>query len=423
MVPTGATNGQIAQFNGTRWVLTTAASWPKGFISGLGYRYSSVTDIIVEPGVARNDANDADLTLASDTPLSFSTLQAIGGLDEKSMSGTVSVTSGNDTITGTGTAFLTEFGTRSPTHTNITFTNGSQAITGSGTKFLSEIAPGDLLGNTTANRYVEVESVESDTALTIAVTWPGVTQTVATAKVIEYPLVRIIDTGDVRYVSQIDSDTAATVSSNFSATDASSLIRCGVEGWAWYYVWLVSGGSGTGCILSTQRTTPFGVSGYTTSKRLLGCVYNDSALNIAPFVTVAAGAIVRQYARKPDLWAMLAGGTATSFTRVLWPLNSSTANSQPTPPIAVEADITMQNLIDASAVNDTVYVLYTSLDGTNIFDIPSVGIVDNSEHRGVAEARMRVSRANGTDRATYYKVDNGTYQLVYAAVLGWGIVR
>jgi hypothetical protein len=57
----------------------------------------------------------------------------------------------------------------------ISVTNGSQTVTGSGTAWTGEISPGDILTIVGDNVWYEVASVASDTSLTLSAVYAGTT--------------------------------------------------------------------------------------------------------------------------------------------------------------------------------------------------------------------------------------------------------
>ncbi len=259
---------------------------PTRHISGLVIRYASTTSISVSAGKARNKADTADMTWTpADVAASTVSLASVGalGVERKALSGTASFTNLSTTVVGSGTSFFTEFGGRAATGT-ITASSGT-TITGTGTSFLTEVAVNDLVGNSTGG-YSRVSLISSDTSLQVddAVTLSGAWG------VIECPRIETAG-GRVYMVGRIASNTSLTlVASTFAlATESgvatySTAKRCStatpVDGWR--AVWLLSGGSGTTVVLSTQRTTPYlSTSGYTTSYRRIGWVRVDASGNLA----------------------------------------------------------------------------------------------------------------------------------------------
>lgn len=79
---------------------------------------------------------------------------------------------------------------------------------------------------------------------------------------------------------------ASTQNVDISTTGINKLDTGTQANSTWYFVWLCSGGSGTGAVLSTSSTAPTLPTGYTTYKRLLGAVYNSSGGNILEFYQI-----------------------------------------------------------------------------------------------------------------------------------------
>lgn len=286
----------------------------KGYVYGLRLAYVSSTSITVGIGVARDSTNAATITLSSVSTLSTATTGAINGIDRKTLTGTVATNSGNATVTGTSTLFLTELGNRTGTGT---IAGASTTITGTGTKFLSEVAVGDLIGVASSSYgFARVTAIASDTSLTISNALVA-NPSGSTPIIIENATFQA-NAQTVRQINTITSNTSLTLSANSSATES------GVAGYfgalpsaqTHLMVWLATGGSGTGCYLSTQRTTPFGITGYTTYVRRVGSI----------MWTGSAVIVFEQWGNGPDRWyqldevtsangtALVAGGTATTWT-------------------------------------------------------------------------------------------------------------
>lgn len=275
-----------------------ASGLPKRYVEGLVIRYASSSTITVSAGKARDKADGADMTLSSEVTVSTASSGALG-FETKTLTGTATVTNGSNSVTGSGTAFLTEF-CPSNTRRSLTGTISSSGgtVTGTGTKFLSELSAGpsgssgDLIGTTDAKGFWAVTAIASDTSLTISLAGgasdPGfATGDAGGAKVIECP--QLGTAGGRRYqVERITSNTALRVGPvlpSVTETGVAITATAGVPNPAqttqrWRSVWLVSGGSGTSVVLSTQRTTPLLVgpgtvspSGYGTSYRRIGWVF------------------------------------------------------------------------------------------------------------------------------------------------------
>jgi hypothetical protein len=243
---------------------------------GLKLVYASASTITVKTGKSIDSSQSAVISLPSDTTITVTTAASAAGNDRKTLSGTVS-TVGTAAVTGSGTSFLSQFGTRAGSGT---ITGASTTITGTGTKFLSEVSVGDLIG-TASKGYSRVTAIASDTSLTIVTAIPGGSPGGAAYNIIENPTFKASG-GTYARLNSITDDTHLTLSTTTGTFT-------GVTGYAgeptaesagqWLYVWLATGGSGTTCYVSTQRTTPYGVSGYTTAVRRIGVIrYNSSAI-------------------------------------------------------------------------------------------------------------------------------------------------
>lgn len=319
------TTGQVLTSNGPSALATFQAvtgSSPKGYVYGLPLAYATSTTVSVGPGLARDSANAADITLAAAGTISTGTLGAINGLDRVALpgGGTVATSTTLTLITGTSTSFLTDFAPggvpRTLTGTIGTGGAGSTTITGTSSKFLAEVSVGDLIGNASVG-YSRVVTVDSDVSLTCSTAL-----TIAngsTGKVLE------------NVTFQAGSQTAQTVTNIISNTNLhlaanSSATASGLTGYAgalpntqiYLMVWVGSGGSGTGVYLSTQRTTPFGISGYNTSVRRIGSLlWTGSA--IIEFDQWGLG-IERWYQfEMADITNgnyVLSNGSATTWTRI-----------------------------------------------------------------------------------------------------------
>lgn len=264
------------------------AAFPPRYVSGLVIRYASASTVTVSAGKARDKADTADMTLSSQVTVSTSTANAALGYERKTLSGTHTFTNGTGTVTGSGSAYLTEFGTRPLTGT---FSNSGPTVTGVGTSFLSAVAVNDLIGNS-SNGYYRVVSIESDTSLTLVNTPSSLGGTDFTAgstgNVIEQPVIETAG-GRAHGLAVIYSNTSASVNYALTATETSvaayasskGAMNSSLDTARWRAVWLLSGGSGTTVALSTQRTTPYlSITGYTTSYRRIGWVRINSSGNL-----------------------------------------------------------------------------------------------------------------------------------------------
>lgn len=414
-VPVSGTNSKLDK----AWIPR-----PKGFIEGARLRYSSTTAIIIEAGSARNGADDGDLSISETTvPItSEAAFASTHGLDRKALTGTGAVTAAGTSITGTTTAFLTEFGTRALSVGTIgTGGAATTTITGTSTKFFTDVAVHDLIGNSSVG-FARVTAIASDTSLTVS---SNLTiSNGSTGNIIENPTVFVVDTSECRRVNTITSNTALTVTDAWDTTDASSALKAGGEIDAsaangndtklmWLYAWVVSNGTNTIGMLSTQRTTP--LLSTVTSKRLVGVVLNGSTGDLTSFQTRSDGNYLWCYWTAPDFWGMLSGGTSTSYARTIWPTDE-------VPPVATAITLCAYGILASSETEDLIVDFNLSINGTSRYDLASA-LVDNSEHRGLlAKTYSVVPRCVDNDKATYYLVDRTSFS-VFLAVNAWGFER
>lgn len=318
-----------------------ASGLPTGHLTGLLYRYLSGDTLEVSPGACRDRQDAADMELdafatadittsATGTDGSARTIAAVGGLDIKVLSGTGAATGSSQVITGTGTSFLTAF---APGGTPRTLTGScglsGNTVTGIGTRFLDELCVNDLVGYSSGGSagFAAVAAIASDTSFTIdtsyTMPWGGGE---GPLEVIEQPTLEIDDgsTAETSRVLGIESDTALKVLVNPSFHDASTL-RAGARPLAaswWVSVWLVSGGTGTGVLLSGQRTALLAPpTGYDTSERRTGWIRDHSSGSAPAFRAYyqsgGAGGLRQTLVEEPaSAVRALSAGTATSFTAV-----------------------------------------------------------------------------------------------------------
>jgi hypothetical protein len=175
----------------------------------------------------------------------------------------------NTTITGTGTNFLTAFGTRGAAGT---IAGAATTITGTNTLFLSQFAVGDMIG-TNAKGYSRITAIASNTSLTIAAAIPGGDPSGTTPNCIENVWFQAASQ-TVQRINTITSDTVLNLPANSSATQSGVGAQIGVlpASQSYLMVWLATGNTGTGVYVSTQRTTPYGISGYTNGTRRIGAL-------------------------------------------------------------------------------------------------------------------------------------------------------
>lgn len=267
-------------------------SYPPSTIVGLPLTYLTGGTIQVGAGYARNKADTADMTLGSAVTVDGTTTGALG-FANKQLSGTGAYTNTGTTLTGTSSAYLTEFGTRTCTGT---ITGAGTTITGTGTKFLSEFSINDLIG-TAAVGYSRITAIASNTSLTIVAAMPGGSAGGTTPICIENASVTA-GSQPARRVSTIASNTSLTVADAWTATASGQTCYTGdcPLGTATtdLFIWLLAGASGTTATFSTQRTTPFDLTGYTSSVRRIGSfTYYSPSSTIVPFSAERYGNAIR----------------------------------------------------------------------------------------------------------------------------------
>lgn len=252
-----------------------------GYIYDLRLTYTSTSAVLVNnpngrPGTARDSTDSIMMSLTNQPNISITSHGTILGNDSFTGPGTIDTSA--KTGTGHSTTFKSSFGTKSATG-NITTSNvPSTTITGANTLFLTEVTVGDLVGNSSAG-WSNVTAIASDTSLTVGsnLTLNGVLYTV-----IETPTIKN-GTNGVTKVLTITSDTALTVNDTQTTTNGQTYSIGKPVATSFLYVFIATGSSGTSCFVSTQRTTPFGITGYATGFRRIGFLWLDSSANIQPF--------------------------------------------------------------------------------------------------------------------------------------------
>lgn len=332
-----------------------------GMISGFRMSYGSDTTVVISKGTARDNTDAANIAVATAfTTVTATSNGAANGNDSFTGAGTVSYNTATGAVTGTGTAFLSAFGTRAMTGT---ITSSTTAVTGTGTRFLSEIALNDLIG-TAAKGYFSVVAIASDTALTLNST-PASAFSGQTPNCTELPTLKP-GTNIVGKVVAITTDTAL-MSDTGNGTQTGVAYTIGNLYPNFLYLHVASGGTGTAFVFSTQRTTAFskafggspGLTGYSTYSRRIGTVrINSSAIVINPFSQSGSGidrSYQYEYALNTNNSRLLAAGAATAWTAVL--------ASPVVPPTAVALTL---NVLATGTSSDYCYLRVRGLGDTAV---------------------------------------------------------
>ena len=252
------------------------------------------------------------------------TLGSSSSNDQFAGPGTATFTNGSAGVSGSGTSFLTSFGTKSA---NGSITSSGGSVTGTGTTFTTQVAVGDLIGNATSG-YWQVTAIASDTSLTIVST-PGTPFSTSLFTIIENPTIGGTS-GGFYQVSAIASNTALTLSNTFVPATQTGVAYT-IGGYAakstmpfantsFTNIFVGQGLSGTTIYQSTQRTKPFGLTGYNTYFRRIGVILANSS-SICPFSQYDNGSSRKYQFEITNSNAqfgnrLLNGGTQTTWTSV-----------------------------------------------------------------------------------------------------------
>jgi hypothetical protein len=383
---------------------------PKRGMEGLRPRYSSATAIVVEAGSCRSSDDLYDLTLAAEVTPSITTINAIQGLDEQTCTATAT-THGTATFEPTASLYVETPLSSTVRSLTGTISTVATAATGTSTKFLTELAIGDVIRSATKGAS-RVTAIASDTACTLVAALPGGDATAEAFTCYENLIVRIA-AETPRRVNTVSHNGLSVVSASAWTSSTSGVaIKLGGEAVSvWYYAWLVYGSSGTGVILSTQGTTPYGVTGYATARRLIGAVFNDSSGDLEHFCCEGTGRERRfRFAFTPSVKQLVSAGSAAVATRLAWGLA--------VPRMAAEAYLLVQPSVAKTATTDVggTVVLYIGAASSNWMNF-TIGMPENTVHGAVAAFPVEAPRADGNDRATYYVVANNGVATIHVA--GW----
>lgn len=292
---------------------------------GFNLIYLSTTVVLVNPGECPDKNYTATFAMDIQASVTIATNGVINGNDSFQGPGTISSTNLSLTITGSSTTFLTSFGLRALTGT---ISSSAAVVTGTNTKFLTEVAIGDLIGNTTKG-YFQIITIASDTGLTLVST-PGSAFSSATVNAIENPTINT-PSGLITQVATITNDTNLTIASGNPGTGSGGIYRIGVPASTttmpatnmhFIYTWAGVGINlvGANCFVSTQRTTPFGITGYNNYLRRIGNILLDTG-NIVAFDQFGNSS-ERTYQYEMTAGASylraLLGGTATAWTPIVF---------------------------------------------------------------------------------------------------------
>jgi hypothetical protein len=334
----------LGLFSSASYAVTAPGIWT-GRIYGFPISWTSTTSITVgypnlnaPKSVCRDSADAAFISL-------------VGGTQYLVSTGTHGLPLGDDSFVGTGTVDVTNSATVS-THTSsanawtsdlkrrtctgqFATVTSSTAVTATGSKFLSEFAVNDLIGVAGflhSSAFVRVTAIATDTAMTVATAVTFSSGDPITC--IEQPTISIAGDGaSPHQVQKIAAETGANSLILTEATTGGALVaaaitvgrfytRAPLSGGQFAFIYVGSGGSGTTAFVSTQRTTPFGLTGYATSTRRIGsCVFDNSG-NIIIFAATRKGTAI-EYQQSFNSAAttpnpnILSAGNATSYTPVL----------------------------------------------------------------------------------------------------------
>lgn len=274
--------GALAASFAVTWAGETAtfstSPMPPYFVQGCLASYSSTSVINVSAGQWKDSTNTADVTGFAATTADL-TATGAGGTDQKVISQTGSSSSPTITASADITANF-----NASSNLSGTLSSSSTTVTGTSTKFLTEVAVGDLIGNSTRG-YSRVTAIASDTSLTIVAAFPASSASGDTMKTFYGVTIWIGSTGtDKRMVNTISAAGTAIVvdvtPGALSTLSSGQTLTIGVcpnlasESTTnyWMHIWLRSGGSGKTATWSTQRKTPYSLSGYTTAVRRVGAM-------------------------------------------------------------------------------------------------------------------------------------------------------
>lgn len=406
---------------GTRYVFTTApAAWMRkngpGGMSGMKVAYGSATTITIASGECRDSTDTYDLTLAALVTVSIATAGAALGLDETTLAATATTTGASASVTLTASIYSeTPMTNTARTLTGAWSTSGT-SMTGSGGNAKAEVTVGDIVRSSSKGAS-RVTVVTDDNTITLVAALPGGNAAADAFTFYENLTIQpnTAVAADKFAVNTIESNGLTVVMSAAISSGAGSgkVAKIGVEiASRFYYPFVVYGSSGTTGILSSQRTRPYGVTGYTTAWRRLCAVYNNSSGNIREAYWTRTGDVVEAkiYMASGDIPSLVAGGTATSYT-------ARNASAQDVaPPTAFE--IYSRLALDKTGTNGSFSTLYVRPTGSSSTG-PALLFSDTwiTGWSDVRDNMLAWLPCDGGQDMDYYR--DSTNCSVYIAFAGW----
>lgn len=288
------------------------------YIYGYNMAYASTSTVTVTAGKVMTSGGVIKITSA--TTVDVTSNGAASGNDAFTGPGTVATNSANAIVTGISTTFTTSFGSRAASGTS---SSSGGTLTGTSSKFLTEVAIGDLIG-TVSKGFFQVTAIASDTSLTLVST-PGSAFSSDSMLVIENPTIKVNAQSAVQ-VKTIASDTSLTTTSNSSATESGVAYIIGLfnkctvpaTNQCFIYMWVgMDTSSGTAVFVSTQRTTPYGIT-YNYFRRV-GSVLMAAGL-VLPFENFGSNndkTYQYEFAANTNNSRLLSGGTSTTYVAIV----------------------------------------------------------------------------------------------------------
>ena len=205
------------------------------------------------------------------------------------------------------------------------------------------------------------------------------------------------DTNDVTNIVLGGTQNVVITASGINGLDTGS-----ESGSTWYSVWVVSGASGTGGLLSAHATAPTLPAGYNVAKRRIGWVYNHSDDNIQDFQMTGDG-------RERAVWW---NETGADYIKVL-----------------DDGNATSWTVIDCSArvpttAGEMVFWFYSAAGSTTVRVRPIGFLPLNTTNHGWASVHNGQSQNNNCtipvpgNKEVRYKCDADTAS-AYMVVTGW----